>query len=257
MHKQNFDTESDINYPLTIDRMAEAQGDWLAAQKILAAMLPEGNCIVCGCESAGSAGWVRMANEDGQPELFEVRSGSTDAAYLVLATANPTADNSDGASVVVRRERWLKWSANAGTTGCAFADLPRLRLRTTPQDDAEWVEASDGSNWRPNGDTGHRLRVQRVDGRVHLWGKMKYGLLVNGAWTFAYKTYNTDINNLRFASGDSLRLPEGYRPQGDMPVAIRYNDVATTAVLSSLGYLLLGRDVETEDTLTIDTWIDL
>ena len=60
-----------------------------------------------------------------------------------------------------------------------------------------------------------------------------------------------------FESSDTFRLPLGYRPDGDVAVPIRYNGKATTAVLTSNGQLLLGRDTEMGDTLKIDTYIEI
>ena len=258
MNRQNFDQNSVSNYPLTIDRMSEAQSDWQEPMKILEKMLPSGNCIIAGCESKGAAGWVRMVNEEGQPEVFEVRPGSDGASYLTLTEQTITTENSDGETVTVRVERYLVWSYNATANSVAYADLPRMRVRTTPQDDAGWTEVPEGNQWASL-TTGQRLRVQRVGGRVHLWGDMTYALLINAVWI--RDGHKLDyVNNgtfLMFESSDTFRLPLGYRRDGDVAVPIRYNGKATTAVLTSNGQLLLGRDTEMGDTLKIDTYIEI
>ena len=259
MNRQNFDTNSVSNYPLTIDRMAEAQGDWQAPMKILAGLLPAGNCILAGCESKGAAGWVRMVNENGPPEVFEVHSGSSYDYLKIVDTGDTLAfNNSDGTPVTVRVERYLEWSLNATGTCCTWAELPRMRVRTTPQDDAGWTEVPEGNQWASL-TTGQRLRVQRVGGRVHLWGDMTYALLINTAWIRdGHKLdYINDGTFVMLESSDTFRLPFGYRPDGDVAVPIRYNGKATTAVLTSNGQLLLGCDTEMGDTLKIDTYIEI
>lgn len=258
MNRQNFDQSSVSNYPLTINRMAEAQNDWRVPTEILAAMLPSGNCILSGCESKGAAGWVRMVNEDGHPEVFEVRAGSSGASYLALAGQTVTAENSDGETVTVRVERYLVWSYNSTANSVAYANLPRMRVRLTPQDDAEWAEVPEGTQWKAL-TTGQRLRVQRTGGRVHLWGNMTYALLIDNAWVKV--GLKTDFINegkfTMFESSDTFRLPLGYRPAGDMVIPIRYNGQPATAVLTSGGQLLLGRETELGDTLKIDTYIEI
>lgn len=258
MNRQNYDPNSVSNYPLTIDRMAEAQGDWQEPTKMLEKMLPTGNCIIAGCESKGAAGWVRMVNEEGQPEVFEVRAGSSGASYLALTEQTVTAENSDGETVTVREERYLVWSNNATANSVAYAGLPRMRMRVTPQDDTEWMVVPEGNQWIAL-TTGQRLRVQRVGGRVHLWGDMTYALRINAVWVIDGHKLDR-INDGTFVmleSSDTFRLPMGYRPDGDVVVPIRYNGQATTAVLTSGGRLLLGRETELGDTLKIDTYIEI
>ena len=258
MNRQNFDTTSVTNYPLTIDRMSEMQGDLQAPMEILAGMLPEGNCILAGCASKGAAGWVRMLNEENQYEVFEVRAGSSGASYLALTTPPPvTAENSDGETVTVRVERYLVWSYNSTANSVEWADLPRMRVRLAAQDDAEWLEASGGIRWFAG--TGYRLRVQRTGGRVHMWGDMTFGAYVGGSWITDGERVvvsGTDVR-LSLESATILNVPEGYRPDGDMLIPIRYNGVASSAVLTSEGNLLLGRDSELGDTLKIDTYIEI
>ena len=156
MNRQNFDTTSVTNYPLTIDRMSEMQGDLQTPMEILAGMLPEGNCILAGCASKGAAGWVRMLNEINQYEVFEVRSGDASYSYLKLMQTSATAENSNGNTVTVRTERYLVWSLNATGTYCTWADLPRMRVRLAAQDDSGWTEASGGIRWFAG--TGYRFQ---------------------------------------------------------------------------------------------------
>lgn len=257
MNRQNFDTNSVSNYPLTIDRMNEAQGDWQEPMKILEKMLPSGNCIIAGCESKGAAGWVRMRNAQLEYEVFEVRAGGS-YDYLKITENTVTAENSDGVTVTVRVERYLEWSLNATGTHCTWTELPRMRVRTVAQDDAEWMEVPEGNQWAAL-TSGQRLRVQRVGGRIHLWGSMTYALLIANAWVVSGHKLD-HINDGTFAqleSSDTFRLPLGYRPDGDIVVPIRYNGKATTAILTSGGQLLLGRDTEMGDTLNINTYIEI
>lgn len=242
MNRQNFDTDSVGNYPLTIDRLAEAQDDWQAPMKILAGLLPSGNCIIAGCESKGAAGWVRMVNENGQPEVFEVHSGSSYDYLKIVDTGDTlTAENSDGDSVTVRVERYLEWNLNATGTYCTWAELPRMRVRTTAQDDEGWAMALLGDGWVA-ATNGSKLKVQHIGGRVHLYGDMVFpaDVIIGG-----------NVHTSAFL------LPGGYRPAGDVLVPIRYKGTVACAILGSDGFLSLPVTPENGDTLKIDTYIEL
>ena len=259
MNRQNFDTSSVGNYPLTIDRMAEAQGDWLAPMGMLAKVLPAGNCIIAGCESKGAAGWVRMMNENSQPEVFEVRSGSSSASYLKLTQQDVTAENSDGDTVIVRRERYLTWAANGSGTYCVWADLPRIRVRLAKQDDST-VSYLNGGLWWHVPTTGSALCVQRTGGRVHLQGSVKYGLQLAPAvvtYTGRWEELATEHSVTKTLRDDVPVLPQGYRPDGDILIPVRYNGAASFAVIDSDGQLMLPQEHELGDTLEIDTWIEI
>ena len=266
MNRQNFDQNSVSNYPLTIDRMAEAQSDWQLPTQLLAAMQPAVACILAGCESAGAAGWVRMRNENDQWEVFEVEAGSNLANYLHLTATTVSVENSDGVTVAVREVRKLQWlyvgeEQSPAANSVAYADLPRARMNVAPQDDTGYSLCTGGLWWHtPTGGTS--LRVQRTGGRVHLWGSVKYGLLLNmaGASTIYTGHANevaTENGMVRTTVSTVPVLPEGYRPTGQLLVPMLYNGVASYAVIDSDGQLLIGQDPELGDTMQIDTWIDV
>ena len=255
MHRQNFDTGSERSYPLTIDRLAEMQGDLQVPLKILAGMLPEGDCILSGCESVGDAGYV-LTDLGGTYEVLEVREGS--GTYLELKSESITATNAEGETVTVRVERWLDWTDTKGSN-LAYSGLPRLWLRKASQNDAEWQAVGEGTQWQAFA-TGARPRVQRTNGRIHLWGEVTYAVKLNNVWTatnLVKQDLLADGTLVLFESSDTFRLPTGYRPAGDVLVPIRYNGVPGTALLTSAGQLLLGRDTEVGDVLKIDTWFEI
>lgn len=266
MNRQNFDQNSVSNYPLTIDRMAEAQSDWQLPVQVLAAMQPEVACILAGCESQGAAGWVRMRNENDQWEVFEVEAGSNLANYLHLVATTVSVENSDGVTVAVREVRKLQWlyvgeEQSPAANSVAYADLPRARMNVAPQDDTGYSLCTGGLWWHtPTGGTS--LRVQRTGGRVHLWGSVKYGLLLNTAGASTIYTGHanevaTENGLVRTTVSTVLVLPEGYRPTGQLLVPMLYNGVASYAVIDSDGQLLIGQDPELGDTMQVDTWIDV
>lgn len=265
MNRQNFDPENVNNYPLTIDRLAEAQRDWLLPQKMVAGLLPKGGCIVAGCESAGAPGYAVAGVPDGNGgtayELFEVRGGSSSSVYLVVTERTLTAENSSGATVAVRVERYLAWAVNRPESGtyAAYADLPRLWLRKAPQDDDVWKSCTGGLWWHtPLGGTS--LRVQRVGGKVHLWGKVKYGLRLNGAVVFVGNANElaTTNNLIRTTASTVPELPEGYyNPNGDTLIPIKYNGAPSIAVIDGEGQMLITQESELGDTLEINTWIEV
>ena len=266
MNRQNFDQNSVSNYPLTIDRMAEAQRDWQLPTQLLAAMQPAVACILAGCESAGAAGWVRMRNENDQWEVFEVEAGSNLANYLHLTVTTVSVENSDGVTVAVREVRKLQWlyvgeEQSPAANSVAYADLPRARMNVAPQDDTGYSLCTGGLWWHtPTGGTS--LRVQRTGGRVHLWGSVKYGLLLSTAGASTIYTGHanevaTENGLVRTTVSTVPVLPEGYRPTGQLLVPMLYNGVASYAVIDSDGQLLIGQDPELGDTMQIDTWIDV
>ena len=284
MNKQNFDINSTTNYPLTIDRMAEFQTDTQVALNVLANMEPLGNCILAGCQSTGAAGYV-LAKIDDLYEVFEVKKGSTSATYLKLNTKETKADNSDGESPVVRIERWLEWAASGDI---AYETLPRLWLKKTPQDDEAWTACANGTNWNA-GTSGTSLRVQRVGGRVHLWGEMTYQPYVIASSELIQTGYFTQFMNRQVSEGEMIKvtnvpsliseptirslldrdtvvkrisllltLPGGYYKSGSMIlVPILYNGVASSAVIDGEGNLQLSQTIEAGDVLKIDCWFDI
>lgn len=267
MNRQNFDQNSVSNYPLTIDRMAEAQGDWQLPVQLLALMQPAEACILAGCESAGAAGWVRMRNENDQWEVFEVEAGSNLANYLHLVATTVTAENSDGTTVTVREVRKLQWvyvgeEQSPAANSVAYADLPRARMTVKPQDYAGYKLCTGGLWWHtPTGGTS--LRVQRTGGRVHLWGSVKYGLLLNtvGAttiYTGNANTVATENGITRTTASTVPVLPAGYYPaSGNVLVPMLYNSTPSFAIIDSSGQLLISQDPELGDTMAIDTWVDV
>lgn len=267
MNRQNFDKNSVSNYPLTIDRMAEAQDDWQLPVQLLALMQPAEACILAGCESAGAAGWVRMRNENDQWEVFEVEAGSNLANYLHLVATTVSVENSDGETVAVREVRKLQWvyvgeEQSPAANSVAYADLPRARMSVAPQDDAGYKLCTGGLWWHtPTGGTS--LRVQRTGGRVHLWGSVKYGLLLNtvGAttiYTGNANTVATEKGITRTTASTVPVLPAGYYPaSGNVLVPMLYNSTPSFAIIDSSGQLLISQDPELGDTMAIDTWVDV
>ena len=134
-------------------------------------------------------------------------------------------------------------------------------MNVAPQDDTGYKLCTGGLWWHtPTGGTS--LRVQRTGGRVHLWGSVKYGLLLNtvGASTIYTGHANevaTENGMVRTTVSTVPVLPEGYRPTGQLLVPMLYNGVASYAVIDSDGQLLIGQDPELGDTMQIDTWIDV
>lgn len=247
---------------MSIDRMAEAQDDWQAALKVLAKVQPSGNCILAGCESNGAAGWVRMRNENGQPEVFEVKAGDGAAEYLKLVEDVVTAENSDGETVTVRVERHLEWVVNAPATGkyCTWAGLPRMLAKMAKQDDAVASYCSGGLWWHvPT--NGTRLNVQRIGGRTHLQGSVKYGLLLTAVgvvtYTGRWASLAADNNITKTQRDDIPVLPTGYHPDGDIMIPIKYNGTPGFAVVDSDGRILISQEPELGDTLEINTWLDV
>lgn len=272
MNKQNFDTDSVSNYPLTINRMAELQEDLQAPMKVLASMLKTAGgssripigCILSGCKQAGDPGYVMLNINDGNgghyEEFFEVEEGSGLANYLVLEERTITDENSDGQEIDVRYERVLVWAAEAPSSGvfARFASLPRLWVRQTPQDDESWTLCSGGSWWYPQLN-GFRLRVKHDGGRVWLQGSVKFGLQIEQ--TIYYAGNAGDIANEHGLDRRTLdytyTLPNAYLPAADVLVPIIYNGTCSYAVINSSGQLLLNQTPELGDTLEIDTLIDV
>ena len=264
MNRQNFDANSVSNYPLSIDRMAEMQGDVQVPLKMLAGVRPLGNCILAGCETPGMPGYAIVGSSDGNNgtvyEVYEVKSGSSLGTHLVVAETQVSAENSAGATVVVRVERCLNWSVGVPVSGTyvAYAGLPRLWVKKAAQDDAVHVEVPEGTGWVA-ASAGHRLRAQYAGGRLHLYGNMVYQPSVGGGGVGGGGVGGGGVVvGGTLTSGTIFRLPQGYRPAGDVPVPIRYNGTPMCAVLASSGQLLTGQDsTQVGDTLKIDTYIEL
>lgn len=264
MNRQNFDIQSVQNYPLTIDRMAELQGDVQVPLKMVSGAMPLGDCILAGCEHAGDPGYAIVGSDDGNGgtayEVYEVKSGSTAGVYLAVTETAVTAQNSAGATVTVRVERYLTWEVNEPQSGVyvAYAGLKRVWLKKAGQDDDGWTACAGGSWWH-QGVSGTSLRVQRSGGRTHLWGNVKLGLMVAGVTQYVGNVGElvTQHGIIRNETSTTPSLPEGYRPDGDLLIPILYNGAPSFAVINSSGDLLLSQDCDLGDTLVIDTWIDL
>ena len=269
MHKQNFDTTSENAYPLSIDRMAELQSDIQVPLEIVAGM-QIGNCILSGCRNAGEAGYVLLGipgeNNTTVYEVFEVRAGNSLDTHLVFYGEHLVpAQNGDNQSVTVRKERYVDWNDGVPGEGvdyvaCAEYDkMQRLWVKKAPQDDANWVSCTGGLWWHtPN--NGTSLRVQRVGGLVHLWGSVKYGLLLDGIvrYTGNANTMATEYNMTRTSVSNVPVLPDNYfRVNGEILIPIKYNDTPSFAVINSDGQLLISQDPELGDTLEINTWYEL
>ena len=266
MNRQNFDKNSVSNYPLTIDRMEEFQNDTQVVANILAWAQPLGNCILSGCEEAGDAGYVIMGVPDGNDgvvyEVFEVKkSPYLLCRYLTITESLIRAQNSDSEYVDVRTERFLEWNINkpVGEPYLDYNYLKRLRLEKRAQDDPAWVGCVCGDLWfAPT--NGHLLRVQRVNGKVHVSCHMQYGLETNGS-TY---TVNGSLGSAVVLDGvtitadmTEIEIPAKYRPDGDLLVPVRLNGNVACAVLDSTGRLLFPVNITLGDILQIDTWLDI
>lgn len=292
MNHENFDTESAELFPLSKTRMAELQSDIQVPLKVLATMLPKEDCIVAGCEAAGAAGYAVVGLSDGNGgtvyEVIEVRAGVA-GTYLNLNEESITALNGDGEDVVVRRERWLSWGYNAVNTlapALTYASMKRLWVKKARQDDNGWTACANGTNWNA-GTGGSVLRVAYSGGRVHLSGNLIYqpylrvtqGLIDLGYFSgwgdtptvgslvraTTQQTTNTATGVLSALKqtlevsfvGNTMRLPSGYRPTGDVLVPVVYNGTPACGIVGSDGVLTLDKDPEIGDTLKIDTYFEL
>lgn len=271
MNRQNFDTNSVSNYPLTIDRMAELQEDIQAPLIILANMLQADEaasrttgCILSGCEQAGDPGYVMLHLSDGNggyyKEIFKVEAGSNVGTYLVLDERTTTVENSAEEDVDVRFERVLVWAVNAPASSyyVPYANLQRLWVKQAAQDDAGWTLCGGGSWWYPQLN-GVRLRVKHNGGRVWLQGSVKFGLQIE---QIIY--YTGDAGVIAAEHGMDRRtldytyiLPDSYRPAADVLVPVIYNGQCSYAVINSSGQLLLNLTPDLGDTLEINTMIDV
>lgn len=225
------------------------------------------------------------------PEVLEVRasSGGTNT-YLTLKTNTITVPNGDGVDVLVRTERYLEWNTNPPDPLTiphrTYADMKRLWVKKARQDDSNWRNCTNGTNWNA-GISGNVLRVSYAGGRVHLAGQLTYqpylrvtqklidtgyfagaaqvpavGTLVQA--TAAKSIYNqvgvlSEVKQsfeLSFV-GNTMKLPSGYRPAGDVLVPVLYNGTPACAIVDSDGVLTLDRDPEIGDTLKIDTYFEI
>lgn len=293
MHQENFDPESAVKFPLSKTRMAELQSDIQAPLQLLANMLPLEDCIVSGCANAGDPGYAILGLSDGNNgtvyEVLEVRasSGGTNI-YLNLQTSPVYALNGDNENVLVRTERYLEWGTNADNTNAparTYSEMKRLWVKKARQDDSNWRNCTNGTNWNA-GTSGNVLRVSYSGGRVHLAGQLTYqpflrvtqklidsgyfrnttapavGTLVQA--TAAKSIYNevgvlSEVKQsfeLSFV-GNTMKLPSGYRPAGDVLVPVLYNDTPACAIVNSDGVLTLDRDPEIGDTIKIDTYFEI
>ena len=270
MNRQNFDTNSVSNYPLTIDRMAELQEDIQAPLIILANMLQTDEaasrttgCILSGCEHPGCPGYVMLYLSDGNggyyKEVFEVEAGSNVATYLVLDERTTTVENSVEVDVDVRFERVLVWAVNTPASGdyVSYANLSRLWVKKAAQDDAVWTLCNGGSWWHAqlNGVT---ARVKHQGGRVHLRCSVKFGLLVEQIIHYQgnLEEMVQQFEMERSTGTYTYTLPSGYRPSADVLVPVIFNGTASYAVLDSAGQLMLSQEPGLGDTLVIDTFIE-
>ena len=107
--------------------------------------------------------------------MLEVRasSGGTNT-YLNLQTSPVYAQNGNGENVLVRTERYLEWGTNQDNTNAparTYADMKRLWVKKARQDDSNWRNCTNGTNWNA-GISGNVLRVSYAGGRVHLAGQL-------------------------------------------------------------------------------------
>lgn len=149
MNKINFDPTIG-NFPLTIDTMRDLQANLSAANDILTHALPVGECILCGLETPGSEGYVRINIGTAMVpnyEIFHVAAGSSSATHLKLSVYDESTQNSQLASVVIQKIRKMEWVASQPASGSwrSYDSLKnsRLRLLTAPPDTA-WANC--GSN---------------------------------------------------------------------------------------------------------------
>lgn len=293
MNQENFNPESAEKFPLSKTRMAELQGDIQAPLELLATMLPLGDCIIAGCARAGEAGYAVLGLSDGNNgtvyEVLEVRasSGGTNA-YLNLRIRPVQAQNGDGEDVLVRTERYLEWGTNPDNSNAparVYADMQRLWVKKTRQDDRYWLGCSNGTNWNA-GVSGNVLRVTYTGGRVHLAGQLTYqpylrvtqrlidsgyfagsqqvpavGELVKATASRSIYSQAGVLSEVKQSmelsfTGNTMKLPTGYRPAGDVLVPVLYNGVAASAIVDSAGDVTLDRDPEIGDTIKIDTYFE-
>ena len=281
--------DSATQFPLSKTRMAEMQADLQVPMKILAEALPSGSCILCGCETAGTAGYVRVAMSDGNGgtvyEVIEVNAGATGSLYLNLTEETIYAKNTSGVDVAVRKERYLKWSMEKGEMCWTYADLPRLWVKAAHQDEEGYTGCANGTNWYV-ATGGLQMAARFVGGRVHLRGLLTYAPYIRVSQALIDKSYFADYalavnvdsvvrattatarySDMTVASevrkaqvleyrSNLLTLPVRYRPSGDIVIPIRYNGSPSTAVIDSDGGLLLSQEAEVGDTLKIDTYFD-
>lgn len=174
MNRQNFNPETVGNYPLTIERMAEMQGDQQMPLEVIAGMCGGRDCIISGCETAGAAGYVLHNGE-----VFEVKAfsgmGAMQPGWLIVRSSEVPATNSDGEEVVVRVERWMEWSQLIPFVG-AEAILPSKlpRLWTSLVKETPWEACVNNEIWvpvHPNNPNMSKLlpRVRKLrNGLVHV-----------------------------------------------------------------------------------------
>ena len=245
MNRQNFNPEEVGNYPLTIERMAEMQEDQQLALRVLAEMCGGQNCILAGCESPGSAGYVLVNGEVLEVKAAEIALVSLH--FLTLRSRTTTATNSEGETVTVREERWMEWTQGmllGGGVSIGWAGLPRLlptmsnggmwrrktngawentlKMLTTTRDEGMWVRSCDG-NW-----------LQATDGEWQLFENYsaftadtedklpRARKLANGMVEVAGEfTKNSQTVGL-------LMLPQGFRIEGAIPIVLSVRNVASS-----------------------------
>lgn len=257
----NFDPEAESSYPLTIDRMAELQEDIQAPMRWLEQFAGGGDCILSGCESSGAAGFVLVGMSDGaggtRYEVLEVKpSEGMYLFYLVLHEEEITAENSEEDEVTVRVERYMEWSDGIPMTGVykTWSGLPRLQAKKVEPDDSQWRQCEGGGHWWA-GTTGQNLRVQRSGGRIHLWGDVLYVPVAPLGGRVDAEGFHA--GNYAILQGtDTISVPAGYRPAGDVAVAVRINGSPTMGILTSDGELLLPGERDWRDHLVVDTWYE-
>lgn len=260
MNKMNFDPEAESSYPLTTDRMAELQEDIQAPMRWLEQYAGGGDCILSGCESSGAAGFVLVGIDDGaggtRYEVLEVKpSDGMYLFYLVLHEEEITAENSEGDEVTVRVERYMEWSGDIPLSGVykTWSGLPRLQAKKVEPDDSQYIQCEGGANWTTSA-TGIKPRVQRIGGKIHIWGRVSYIPMRGG---IRVDENGFHLGDYEASQGsETISVPSGYRPAGDVAVPIRINGSPTIGILTSDGELLLPGEREFGDRLVIDTWYE-
>lgn len=210
MNRQNFNPEEVGNYPLTIERMAEMQEDQQLALRVLSEMCGGQNCILAGCESPGSAGYVLVNGEVLEVKAAEIALVSLH--FLTLRSRTTTATNSEGETVTVREERWMEWTQGmllGGGVSIGWGALPRLFVIKWTE--SGWEQCVNNEIWvpvHPNNPTMSKQlpRVRKLrNGLVHVECDCFYGPA---------------------GSSTSIMLPAGYVPYRTIEIPMTLTFVA-------------------------------
>lgn len=268
MNRMNFDVALETSYPLSIDRLAEWQGDTQLYGEMMSGLLPLGNCIVSGCGSAGAGGVVLTGVDDGaggtKYELMAVKANANGGNYLVVVEEEKRTLNSDGVSVVTRVERRMEWAVNAPDDGTSvyWPGLLVARMKKVPRDRTEWTGCYGGGDWYAPSSGGYLLpQVRTEGGRIHLYGKVKYAPKLEEIRLTESKAYDSALGAGRIdplGTGSRYVLPLGWRPKGQVMIPVRYNGAVSWAeVDGESGVITLAvSDWAVGDEMSVDTYMD-